>query len=68
MAVQVRAVQALCCVFAGCPRMMLLDSSSLIANLLKVDCDGFDEAVHEKFLFSLKDMMVAEEVRLMSLL
>ena len=58
--VQARAVQSLCGVFIGCPRLMLLlQDNRLMDRLLS---DEFPDSVREKFLTSLRDMMMAEEV------
>ena len=58
--VQARAVQSLCGVFIGCPRLMLLlQDNRLMDRLLSSE---FPDSVREKFLISLKDMMMAEEV------
>ena len=60
--VQARAVQALCGVFIGCPRLMLrTQESGLLTRILSHE---FPESVHERMLVALKDMMMAEEHRL----
>jgi hypothetical protein len=62
--VQARAVQALCGVFIGCPRLMLLiQENGLLTRLLGTE---FPDTVHERLLQSLKGMMLAEEARLES--
>ena len=58
--VQARAVQSLCGVFIGCPRLiLLLQDNRLMDRLLSFE---FPDIVKEKFLISLRDMMMAEEV------
>ena len=58
--VQLQAAQALCGVFTGCPRLMLLaHRTGLMGQMLG---DGFDDQVHERFVAALKDMLVAAEV------
>jgi hypothetical protein len=58
--VQIRGAQALCGVFAGCPRLMLLaQQEGLLTALLG---ENYDDAVHERFIMAVKDMMVLEEV------
>jgi hypothetical protein len=60
-AVQLRSAQALCGVFTGCPRLMLLaQEEGLLSALLG---DSYPDIVHERFLVAIKDMMLAEEVR-----
>ena len=60
--VQARAVQALCGVFIGCPRLMLhTQESGLLTRILSHE---FPESVHERMLVALKDIMMAEEHRL----
>jgi hypothetical protein len=57
---QIRAVQALCGVFIGCPRLMLLtQESGLLERLLS---EEYPSDVHESLLIALKNMMMAEEV------
>jgi hypothetical protein len=58
--VQVRAVQALCGVFTGYPRLMSIPRSTQLFSIIL--SSKFSEAVHEKFIVSLKDMMLSEEV------
>lgn len=61
-ALQCRALQALCSVFIGSPRLILLaDSEGAIEWILS---SHFSGAVHERFLSSLRRMMLAEEERL----
>lgn len=61
-AVQIRGAQALCGVFAGCPRLMMLaQEEGLLSALLG---ENYDDQVHERFIVALKDMMNVEEVRL----
>ena len=73
---QARAVQALCGVFVGCPRLMLItQNSGLLGRILDGEGEGakddgdrsgtggeFSAAVHERLLLSLQDMMKTEEV------
>lgn len=59
--VQVRGAQALCGVFAGCPRLMLLaQKEGLLSALLG---ENYADSVHERFISAVRDMMVLEEVR-----
>lgn len=61
-AVQYRALQALCSVYVGRPRLILLsDSEGLIGWIFSAH---FSATAHEKFLTSLRRMMLAEEERL----
>lgn len=60
--VQVRAVQALCGVFAGYPRLLhIAQANNVISHILS---DRFSGLVHERFILGIKDMMVSEEKRL----
>lgn len=60
----VRATQALCSVFTGQPKLMLLaNSSGLLKNLFSVD-QSFE--VHMTLMKSLTKMMISEEARLES--
>ena len=60
--VQVRGAQALCGVFAGCPRLMLLaQEEGLLSALLG---ENYADSVHERFISAVRDMMVLEEVRI----
>lgn len=59
-AVQKAGAQALCGVFAGCPRLMMLaQQEGLLSALLG---ENYDDAVHEKFICSITEMMELEEV------
>lgn len=59
--VQLQAVQALCGVFTGCPRLMILaNEKNILPTLLG---NTFESRVHERFLLALKDMLVNEEAR-----
>jgi len=59
---QAAAVQALCSVFIGCPRLMLYaQNDGLIGRLLGEDVP---DIVHERFLRALRQMLTAEERRL----
>ena len=59
--VQSRAVQCLCGVFVGYPRLMLqAQDSGLMRKLL---CGEYSDCVRERMLVSLRDMMLSEEVR-----
>ena len=57
---QCRAVQALCGVFVGSPRLMLSqDMGALIGDLLGV---GYSDMTHLKLLEALQDLLLDEEV------
>ena len=59
---EVRAVQALCRVYIGCPKLVTLSQSNgLLARLLS---DTYSPLLHQKLLGSLNHMMLAEERRL----
>lgn len=60
--VQSQAVQTLCSIFLGCPRLVLLQkSTTLLTTILSAD---FSSIVHEKMLQSLKKILDMEECRL----
>lgn len=59
--IHVRAVRALCGVFAGYPRLMSHANDDGIID--RIFSSAYSEQVHERFLNGLKEMMVAEEVR-----
>lgn len=61
-AVQLRAIQCLCGIFAGYPRIMLLAKEK--EHIRQVLSDRFNETLHERFLIGLKEMMVSEEQQL----
>jgi hypothetical protein len=61
--VQARAVQALCGAFTGHPRLILLAQDTHL--LSKLFSGVFDSIIHERFVIAFKDMMIAEEVRMM---
>jgi hypothetical protein len=57
--IQLRSIQALCGIFSGYPRLMLLaKETELIDRILSRE---FNELIHERVLIGLKDMMVSEE-------
>jgi hypothetical protein len=57
--IQLRSIQALCGIFSGYPRLMLLaKDTQLIDRILSRE---FNELIHERVLIGLKDMMVSEE-------
>jgi hypothetical protein len=58
--IQVRAVKALCGVFAGYPQLMSQANEDGLFPL--IFSESYSEAVHERFLNGLKEMMVADEV------
>ena len=58
--IQVRAIQALCSVFVGCPKLMMLAEETGIITILFSN----EDARIERFLQSLKEMLVIEEMRL----
>jgi hypothetical protein len=62
--VQARAVQALCGAFTGHPRLILLAQDTHL--LSKLFSGVFDSIIHERFVSAFKDMMIAEEVRMMT--
>lgn len=60
-AIQTRAIQALCGIFTGYPRLMLLaQSTGLFGQVLST---AYSTEIHERFIVGLKEIMVAEEVR-----
>jgi hypothetical protein len=61
-AIQLRAIQALCGVFSGFPRLILLDQS-LIEDILSSSFFP-NPLIQERFIIGIKDIMVAEEAML----
>jgi hypothetical protein len=69
-----RAVQALCSVFVGSPKLMIYaESMGLVAHILQqptinngdnVNDSGYGDVVHEKLLLALQHVMEMEEKRL----
>lgn len=60
---RMRALQCLCGVFVGCPRLMMVAQEQGILTSILGNVNT-SEQVLEKFLVSLKEMMLAEEARL----
>jgi hypothetical protein len=60
ISIQVRAIQALCGVFIGCPKLMMLAEESGVIGIIFSN----EDARLERFLQSLKEMLVVEELRL----
>eukprot|EP01038_Epipyxis_sp_PR26KG_P004076 gene4076-5822_t len=59
--VKMNAVQALCSIFTGYPRLMLTSQSNGI--LARLFSNEFSGPVHERLILSLKEMMLSEEIR-----